>query len=183
MSKKFADMTPKNKRIAIAKDVLTQLAAKKLRAAHGIYLEVVADGEFTAEEMLRKPCTVCALGGLFVACTNKVPSEINSDELGLSTDNYDGFTETVLNGDSDSMKPRMQAYFTREQLRLIEHAFEKRVIETVDENNDEYTELELAEYWEKNSRAMKFKPKVVSPNNRLKAIMENVIENNGTFVP
>jgi hypothetical protein len=102
-----------------------------------------------------KPCSVCALGALVVSC---LPTSQHKYSLkGISQ--FRGDIHKVLH-----------PYFSSDQLDLIESAFEQRI--QSNRIDFPYTELKKA------SSAYPDK----SAKERMLAIMQNIVDNNGTFV-
>lgn len=97
----FASLSNAEKRVQIAKDVLAQLALKKLIPEQGTYVES-SNGE---------SCTACALGALF-ACT---AVRVGNKELIEEASNYWGF---------DQIREQLTPLFSEQQLGKIECAFE-----------------------------------------------------------
>lgn len=94
-NEQFKNLSNKEKRVAIAKDVLSQLDLKRIKAESGTYLVTEDDR-----------CTCCALGSLVVAsCSLKDKSIHNMESF-------------------DDCKDHLKKYFSTMQLNLIESAFE-----------------------------------------------------------
>ncbi len=170
----FAAMSPADQRVQIAKDVIQQLEAGKLRATKGVYLESIItmetdlpegvedsgylyvsqkDGETEMADIfgIMKRCQVCALGGLFVCAVERFDKLKIKEFAYLPNDPGD----VACIGGSQA---KMQAYlgsnsFDIDQLFAIENAFE----------------------------GTRFS-KEAAPQ-RMIQIMENVIRNKGTFQP
>lgn len=158
----------KELRIAIAKDVLKRLRGKKLIPLQGTYVRPanrvfdLFDDEDSQQSQAQKHldkltdgCRVCALGAMFcsyVALKNKAK------------------VFEFLNSDSFyDVEYRLKQAFSYSQLELIEGAFEGTWIqrESQLENADEI---------------MAFVDKYACPRERMRAIMKNIIKNDGTFV-
>jgi hypothetical protein len=177
----------KQMRIAIAKDVLKQIKARKIKATPGEYLTInnVNGTVGTATELLTKAktCNVCALGSLFMADTllrDKV-----DDRLHVSHNAWCDTTELRGPG-CYSMREELGDFFSEEQLHLIENAFEKETIEAPDYASMSSVEFNLNasnRFFDRNERAIKFGKKHRSPTKRLVSIMNNVIRHEGTFKP
>ena len=132
-------------RVAVAKDVLKQLKAKKIRAQSNYGYCVPDDAG---------PCMVCALGAAMVS------------RLRIK-----GAWSLVWRSswwDRGAVTEELSDCFSHEQMLLIEDAFESGP-------NEHYsppaTPGEL------------FGARYRSDRGRLKAIMENIIANKGTFAP
>lgn len=111
MKNKFSQLTAAQKRVAIAKDVLLQIKAKKYLTGNG-YLYVVRGEHVTklSKDNLSsiKACHVCAIGAAAVSCIRK----FNKHSIDLR-----------LSG-SDRLMPTLLDWFSREQIELIEGCFE-----------------------------------------------------------
>lgn len=180
--KLFKDMTAAEKRVMIAKDTIRWLDAKKIKTKTGTYLKLPyraiklkkADDRLdTALKTLNKPCNVCALGGMFYSMVrrfDKVTVEVVATDI---NDKYLSWME------SDNIYEELSKYFPRHQLALIESAFEMRGM--VDSSVYSYYQFNekanFAMY-----RAINFSSKKNS-GERLRAIMTNIIKNNGVFRP
>ncbi len=145
--------------VSIAQDVLKLLDAQKLIAESGIYLEIEYDEEDLNDQELQTvlndtnvKCSVCALGSLFVAKIWK-------------TDNLTVSGTSVM--DNNKMREELDAYFSQDQLKLIERAFEGWTY-----NNDPRT-----------AGFYSFQNNHGNSDTRLRIIMANIIANGGTFVP
>lgn len=162
-NKAFNKLSKPEKRVAIAKDVIIALKAKKYIAKSGDYLNLNSKsgkdlfGVNINQELLCSDdvtCTVCAIGAMF---TSKVAISNNFDDYRPS---------------DNEMRSHLSKYFSMPQLHLIESAFEG---------------------WEKGSTSisgnipndnhMIFEEKYPNDNDRMIAIMENIVENKGTFKP
>ena len=179
-------LTKKQMRIAIAKDVIAQLEAKKIIATPGSWtddpklgsLDDFADiqlNKSTLDEKVVKinacdyvnklnKCQVCALGSLFVSSV----SLYNGVSWNLRPDFDDSLMHNTFENIDES--PLLK-YFSREQLALIESTFE---------NN------EGALYPSSDSEAVlsrAFYGKYRNDKDRLIGIMKNIINNDGTFDP
>ena len=154
------------KRVLIAKDVIKLLDLKKIKSVRGLYLnlngEDTKDSNAPVEKVLKKKksCQVCALGSLFYAHVNR----FNKVKVkNLRNEYYDArwnhpnnqFEATQFN----ICKP-LHSYFSQEQLLLIEDYFEE---------NNIYSST-VNDY-------------IPAKKMSIRAIMENIIKNNGTFIP
>jgi hypothetical protein len=165
--------------VAVAKDVLKSLryikAKQGYRYVRGSRSAVKlaqngADSKKTAQE-LKKTCNVCALG----ACLLSTVTLYNKFDFNESL-RVDRTGKTILDTDSDRVVKRLSSVFSREQMALIEMAFERnnhsgaiwdhRVNDTV-----------------VGQRAEAFGRQHRSPRERLRAIMKNIVKNGGKFVP
>jgi hypothetical protein len=183
-NKAFDAMEPRAKRVAIARDVIENLKSKKLVARAGSYL-MVRDGEefgqpyfnnFYGDDGSNKngsfqetlnsipQCQVCAKGAIF-ACTVMRRNQVKNNQVPYND---------CYNWTGDSLFELLGNIFSPMQLRLIEVEFEREDIE-----------------WQNHmiSGADKIKPlmqldeRFDTDEDRLIAIMKNIIRNRGTFRP
>lgn len=165
-------MTKKQLRIAVAKDVLAQLKAEKLKITPGDYVTLPdtpdalgSDSKEIAAAAQTKYCSVCALGATFISL--------------VKLDNkYDfGFFKEVSSGD---LFDRVKTVFSETQIQLIECAFETNFY--CSQNGlGGYAKTALTS--EQFGQAHKFAIRHEgNPRKRLAAIMRNIVRNDGTFV-
>lgn len=162
--KKWSEMTPSEKRVTLAKDVISQLKKNKLSAQSGIYVDLLLDNKVEDSEQLNKvlkkqgTCEVCAKGALFI-------SHIMRNNHFTIGDYYSCHKTTY----NEKIKKRLDSLFSLSQLELIEKAFEG---ETHDNDLKDNDLIDLAnefyDYYEDDKE-------------RLIAIMNNIIKNKGTF--
>ena len=168
-NKEFQKLSKKQRRLAIARDVLSQLRAKKFIAQTGIYLR--ADdlkNEEAAEPVdlqcfllqTNPQCTVCGIGAA-VCSLARLGDEVQYGSEGAFRDNTD-------------YHGKLRPVFSEKQIHLIEWAFEGR--ETTDEAYDFLSTKERLS-------AEKFFTKHPNTDKRLAAIFRNIVKNNGTFKP
>lgn len=108
----------KNKQaVRIARDVLAQLAEKKILAKQGVYLKTpkpLEEGDLQKQlKKMVKPCTVCAIGSMFVA---KV---IRDDKYNVNI--FDAHSHSV---EDDEMRDLLDSAFDDEEMENIEAFFE-----------------------------------------------------------
>lgn len=187
----FAAMPPALKRVTIAKDVIAWLDAKKLVARSGTYLSSKSirncDTEDAQTALLATDvsCNVCALGAVF-ACAVGRANEI-------ATNDFRGYNS------QHSMHNYLSPYFSNEQLYLIESAFEcsssfydnikdpdYAVADRAEEFGLKYSESDVVD--EENSDPENdlieyLEPSKTMQEPRMRAIMQNIIDNNGEFKP
>lgn len=204
----FKKATPAQKRVLIAKDVIAQIKAKKIKPESGTFVSVekvkgfmssteaeertgawnfamrkLIDSEvFDADvrklylENKIQQCSCCALGGLFMSCTLY---NNNTTVENLSFAGEDLGDLLVGSSHAEILPNGLDKFFSLAQLRLIEQTFEGdngAVISGVD--------CETGEVFDKfPPRAAAFYDKYKKPKDRLIAIMQNIIDNNGTFKP
>lgn len=160
-NKEFNRLSNKDKRIALAKDVIKQLEANKIIPTCGVFVQnwelrsrISRLNEPMELQLLLEnypPCLVCAKGALFIT---DIMARNN-----FSVDKNKG----LMRGTANSVIPKRLPFFSILQLNLIEKFFEGWVT-----NADS---------------AYKFKTKYPKDNERLIKIMQNIIDNDGKFVP
>lgn len=166
-NKNFQNLSDAKKRVAIAKDALEQVLAKNYKVKTGQYVTFLGSGSpiEKSEELDVPPacnlqdvkCQVCARGALFVSALRK---DASIEPETLPSEDYldnDAITETENN------------YFSREQIDLIESAFETNTF--CDEAPEE---LVMA--------AVLYGKSLGNKDERLVAILKNIIRNKGEFV-
>lgn len=180
-AKTKAKANPVEMRVAIAKDVLKQLAANKIVASQGVWLKdsKLSDLPAYANERYNKEgikkldvceyvnainkCRVCALGSIFLSSVklynNVYMSSTKDPEI------------EAANFFEDLSSSPLKRYFSANQLRYIEATFEG--LDGVHHPNT----------FKEENYARAFHDLFPSTAERLKAIMQNIIENNGTFKP
>jgi hypothetical protein len=167
-NKKFDKMSASEKRVQIARDVLAQLASKRLIATTGTWLAGSDEGNlFSRQDVEKSPelqkvlsktkeCTGCALGGMFMCAVERADNLKIGD---LSDD-----TQSQLQIQTDDIFEYMEKFFSRGQLHMIESAFEQ---------GDGHASDEDAADW---------LSEVDEASERMRLIMENIVVNKGKFV-
>ena len=170
-NRRFEEMPPNRKRIAIARDVIKMLQEGGLKARSGTYLSVPkdlrvklyddidSDDKQLQEIFCETTCTVCGIGAAFVA------GVMRANECTF------GDTGRYL-GNDDYMREYLSEWFEPSQIRTIECAFE---------SDAGFRGHEAS--WDEAEDAADFGAKFKTDRARLIAIMENIIENDGTFSP
>jgi hypothetical protein len=179
-NKAFWKLSPSKQRIAIAKDVLLSLKLKKLEALSGVYLGFVmkkqikkADTPHKLDSLFRKKevaCQVCGIGACFFGLVNLGNSAPTADFIlgGVKR-------ETRLS--DGNMRELLRKVFPSAQLTLIECAFEE---------SNGFNDYGSDGYYAKpinKEKAKNFGNKFDNDEDRLKAIMGNIIKHKGTFKP
>lgn len=179
-NKAFSKMSKANQRVAIAKDVIMTIKAKKIKISQGSYVtndelsEEIGNYEKPVElqKLLAKvdePCEVCAKGAMFICDIMRRNDFKVSDNTNIE--------------DERIISKRLSQYFPQQQLDLIECAFEEGVqqdyTKTLSIRNDDGNWI----YSEIAKEAMEFGERYKRSEDRLIAIMKNIIKNNGTFKP
>lgn len=179
----FSKATLAQKRVIIAKDVLASLKAGRYRAKPGGYFySPSTDVYFIAEKPLNTKldkifqnmptCYVCALGACFVSAVKKFDGLTVGDVTSCghySHSYYSGRTSDL--DERKTMTEKLSDFFETSQLDMIETAFEG---------------IYLGDYGDYGDvRAYNFyhRRRSMNSDDRLKAIMQNIVDNNGTFVP
>lgn len=175
MNPDFDKLSESDQRVAIAKDVIAQVDQKRFHASQGTYLWVNEDkiepGVPIADQIAGQACRVCALGALFVS---KVES-VN----GVTPQDLASITKIVRYNWAALCQTEMAKYlsdiFSKKQLQQIECAFEI----DYDGCSCGLQDLTLDE----KERAASFGDEFPESNNRLLAIMKNIVGNDGEFIP
>lgn len=165
-NEQFQKLTPSEKRVQIARDVLAQLRSKRLVATSGSWLTgVFGDSLYSREDvennvelqdLLKKQetCEGCALGGMFMCAVER------HNKLKVGNLPNDGLI------DEDDAVNYLRKFFPINQLDEIEAAFER--------GGGARSGTEEAE---------DFASEVEDDEERMRLIMENIIVNKGRFVP
>lgn len=176
----FAKLTPEQKRVAIANDVLGYLEAQRIKATPGTYMRLTGIGNVSDEEQIcsviatAANCNVCALGATFMAAVDRA-NALNIEHVGVSR--WGGDLE-ISYGD---MSDYLCQFFDEGQLLMIEAAFEGHDPhcdlddDTLDATTRMFSWTEDAE----GGDAICATP----PADRMRAIMQNIVANNGRFKP
>jgi hypothetical protein len=171
-------MTDAEKRIAIAEDVLLQLDKGKYIARKGLYILDVIDETgkiFEPDQDIKKNfdgirnCEVCAIGATILSCTH-FANELTFGDVGSSI--------RLIN---NAKTRKLLSIFDDNQLLLIESAFEGH-----DYDADRFGRAAFDQHLDRDERERCdafFYRYIDDSRERLEAIMENIIENNGTFIP
>jgi hypothetical protein len=167
----FLSLPKADRRVAIAKDVIAQIRAKKYVGLQGTYVNSAKLDEFLqasnafveSDKMIKElgKCEVCARGAMFLSRMKKCPEKVS--QLSFAED-LDSFAEIEKEYDYE---------FSASQLDAIESAFEGNEMGELYKNED-------VEYIED---CVSFCEEVKDDNDRLLMIMQNIIDHNGTFVP
>jgi hypothetical protein len=203
----FKKASPTQKRVLIAKDVIAQINAKKIKPESGTFVSVEKVKGFMssteAEErtgawnfaMNRlctsegsdadvrqlyldntlQQCSCCALGGMFMSCTLYNNNTTVADLEHASND----ISEVLLEETDEKLSNGLNKFFSVAQLKLIEQTFEGDNGAVFSGTDGETGEM-IDEF---SPRAEAFYDKYKKPKDRLIAIMQNIVKNNGTFKP
>lgn len=190
--KPFSELTDAGKRARVARDVLVQLDSHRLTAGAG-YGRIkrchTADDEVTYNDGhdltaldLRDlitsayDCEACALGCMFMAdviSRDRMPAS-RGIEMQSTMSLSVGERQYWIN--DDEMRARLQKFFGKAQLAMIESAYE--TVDMRPENDAEFVNYELIR------RAISFGTEAsqLKGDKRMRAIMNNIIAHRGNFV-
>lgn len=175
----------KNKKaIAVAQDVLNQLKYKNYKPVVNYYFnaEKIDVSNLSLENKdvcdllpkLCKKCEVCALGACLLS-TARLYDNMPADEVFMINRDYNWTTNsykdpylTLRRSDEETFADLLSDVFDENQCSLIESAFER----TCRGNYEDHEEV---------CRAIEFGEKYDDDKKRMRAIMRNVIRNDGWF--
>lgn len=180
----FAALTPEQKRVEIAKDVILQMNVGKYTTKGGYFnIKDIEENDFVFNEnlfmevgdtvtdlqqILVKPEVVCQVCGIGAVFASKV---LLGDNCLLNREDwqhdFDDLVSTTVKGKTGIVR-QLDGIFTSEQLDLIEACFEEDIIHATRVTQDV-------------ANASKMYPGE-NRNTRMISIMQNIIDNNGTFV-
>lgn len=167
---KLEEMTPEAARVLIAQDVLDLLKQYAINPRQGCYVDcALPDWEQTTPLHVvlnawldgYNDCAVCALGAALVATVRRFDDV--TIEPWVSTN-------VSLRGGRSHLVEYLERFFSKEQLALIEIAFEG----TSNIRGITYPEVEI--------RVATHFGRHLSPFQCAVAIFQNIVANNGTFV-
>lgn len=186
----FKKLNKSGKRVAIAEDVIARVKAKQYKPEQGVWAQpdiivrgssyddarcvVGHDESASMQNLLKQNQTQCecyALGSLMLSCTvanNNVIAQDVADGV------YD-YSDIACGWTSDKMG--LQETFSLHQLEMIETTFEEGRGYYSDDN--ENVSLSLKE----RNDCIAFAKRYRTPRTLLLAIMENIVDNKGTFKP
>lgn len=187
MNAEFEAMTPEQKRVAIAKDVLASIAAKRFNVTTGHWVDFgravgnhndwairAPAGQQLHEvfyrEKLTEKCDVCALGSLFLCAVERADKLTVAKAAGYDWGDLDEQVSLGHKLRCTLVFDYLEQWFSMDQLRLMEIGFEmgRGQFRTSDEVEEKVAAFYLM---------------VRQPSERLRGIMENVVRNNGEFNP
>jgi hypothetical protein len=158
--KKFGKMSPAEQRVAIAKDALSWVEVGALVAEQCVYVRAEQRPYALPGVQLRDvnlgKCHVCALGALFLAKANRF------DNVGAGVNFY-----------GDVLRSSLGEHFSIGQLGLVEAAFEMHANFATKHGVGSAAA----------DTAVRFGQKRTTDRSRMSAILRNIVENDGTFVP
>lgn len=167
LNAEFEAMTPKKKRLTICRDVLAHLESKLIKAYAGTYVAYDKLGIGKSFEQVHEAltpaveCRACALGSMLLAHTLWVDDLTIVDSKKL--ENVD-------------IHARFEGFFNEHQLRMIECAFEcqDNFMNADSDPSDIAASVYFGEQFSDNRGA---------DEARLVGIMQNILDNDGTFIP
>lgn len=183
-NKSFSKLGKMQKRVMIARDVIAQVKAKKFKVKTGTYCDLKinkkykpeVEGELELQSLMEsgvvEKCTVCAIGGIFaskVSIGNKFNINVENDSW--DDENPDLRIDNELS--DDEIFKNLENIYSSEELRKIEYAFEGNDIDDSFWHEEDEFHKNILSY----SKVHK------NVDNRLIAIMQNIIDNNGKFKP
>lgn len=171
----FKRLSKSKKAILVAQDVLQQIKAKKYIPEKGAYITNVwhdiKEGDIRKQFDKIKTCEVCALGSMLLSCIN-LGNSITTDDLNLDV------AGSVRGINSFKIEGLFNSIFDPYQLLLIETSFEN-----YNSDSDRYANDVLGQRLSDDDiyKCGKFYYKYTTSLNRIKAICNNIIKNNGIF--
>lgn len=201
-TKLFKAASPAQKRVLIAKDVIAQIKANRYAAKTGTWVALynknakkIDFGPYSAASRKNAQvqslflsgdvakCECCALGGVMMSCTL-----YNNNQTLADFYEYDCDVGAVV-GYGDKFSNGLHRVFSRQQLALIECAFEGGRGGFFVSLNPTSTCTPVVDPLLQNvprdtlARAIDYAKKYATPEKRMIAIMQNIIKNDGTFKP
>lgn len=188
----FNAASPSEKRVLIAKDVLKQLDAGYIYPNRGkicnfseVFLKGKSESDEVREVFLRESgaftgasCACCAVGAMFLSCV-LYRNELTIQKYNELISQNDNYTIPLLFTKIQTHSPLngLTEYFSAKQIKLIEIAFEKGGGLFQDDAYEDLTEEEV-------ERAVGYRDLFNEDDDAtiLRAIMNNIIKNNGEFV-
>lgn len=172
-------LTPKQVCVEVAKDVIAFLTIDKITPDAGSYgfltfanpIEVNAACNLREKIATMVTCNVCAMGSLMVAFVSRFNN--------FSVRTYDSGNVTIH---SDQIMKTLSPYFSSEQLGLMEKAFGDFTFSNslTQEQRDKAHDFFVKE---NGGHDGDHDCSYVNSKGRLIAIMQNVVDHNGTFNP
>ena len=182
----FKEASAAEKRVLIAKDVIAQVKAKKIKPGRGAFVQFEGDHNidaFCRELFLKdqiKQCECCAIGGMLVSCTLYSKTSAENFNGICAYRNFNGICAYLDGFPSEGgITGVLEKLFSISQLRLIEQTFECDNGFVKSQHNDQRGKM-FPKFSFKSSAFCGRYPKT---KDRLVAIMRNIIKNNGTFKP
>lgn len=203
-NKLFNSMTPNQRRVAIAKDVLSQIDANKYKPASGVYvvasnfidtdkLDVENVDKLQGQQVCSllpdnmPSCAVCARGAMFMSALNKF-NRLKVGDLATLSNDIDNLAYNVSECETDEEKKSfVDEYYANIQLydedfeRYERRFFTKRQIELMETmfENQDYTSSSNDRL---SDAAVFYGSAYATDKARLREICNNIIRNKGDFV-
>lgn len=151
------------KRVAIAKEVISLLDTINVKT--GFYLRILSEEtpEGDLADLVGSECRVCALGAMLVA------KAVLYDHVPASRLTPSGYEDGEYEMSKHDLLEMLDGIFDVGQCHKIEAAFEQT----------HYPWMSWVSVYD----AIDFGMTYPDPKDRLRVIMENIIQNNGDFVP
>lgn len=178
-AKPWKEMSRAERKVVLCQDVLARLKQEKLSANEGAYIDNLNEiaklygpsdlkGPVTKKDCLaiEKHCDVCARGALLLSKI-RLFNSVNWEDIKSKH-------EVPVISQKDTTKILSEAFY-REELLAIEAAFEAQY----DSCNEDFIGQNEEHSW----ACVDFGLQYEYPDNRLYAIMENIVDNNGEFLP
>lgn len=182
-------MTRQEKAVAIARDVLKLIRTRNIRVLDSnTYINTGFIGKIEMDKQLQKSlkklknCEVCALGACMLAKVDLF-NKCKINEVLTQVQNWDSTPSNrfLVHSRSD-VADQLSSMFSEEQLDLIEAAFECNDSNARSSNKKSYIpDYQLTDFGVKCQQAVKFGEQYPEPKERLRAIMKNIIKNDGVF--
>jgi hypothetical protein len=186
VEKAFSKLTKAEKRVAIAEDVLLRLKKRKFDPRHMTFVSREDAGQMVggrskdvelqeAFRALKEPCSVCAC---FLSAVDKFDELKIGELLGAGYSQSDTVENYGFEIESHDVLNYLSRWFSLEQLKLVEMAFEQGEgwfdLDLEDEDDSSFARFQKAANFTKGLR---------SPKQKMTAIMQNIVDNKGTFKP
>lgn len=186
----FAKLTPAQRRVVIAQDVLAQMSSGQIVAEEGVWANfknaIPNKPELELQDFLneQKSCNVCGLGSLFV-CAVKRFNNLKISKV------IEGKNEDVCNNDVQGTCRKqitvtttlsyLKGFFSENQLQTIEAAFEQGN-GWFDHHDAANASIVGGEYFSDLSNQLSdIGEDLLTAELKMKLIMQNIIKNKGTF--
>lgn len=171
----FYFMTKTEKRIAVAKDVLKQIKARKYAVTAGTYCNINITCKDVGKDLQRvikkqtEPCEVCAIGSLFLSKINLFNNYVLDEETISKS-----WIGNDIDLNFDSLQENLEDLWTSREFKIMEMTFEGKDIDCMFDDSEGKDEKLI-------DATFAFYEKYSDPEDRLIAIMQNIIKNKGKF--
>lgn len=201
--KEFKALSKSDRAMLVAKDVIQQIKARRYNVRAGSYIKHIVfkgkiyyfnNGSIKNNDIKKNfeeidSCVVCAIGSCILS-TTKFANKLKFGDVGATTESFNSKAITLLN-----------TIFTPKQQLLIECCFEGYIYLASPTEFKKRREKESFEYNESSQRfahiksdslkltydevlsCLTFKVKYKTETTLLVGIMENIIKNEGVFIP